>query len=107
MRDPKEMADASPCVRFARDFLPELNKALSEVYSDTTSGDANAKPVAATTSAESKSETAKLETATTEAASAEKKAAGSESTVEKEPVGVYQTGTPEQRLPALPAESAK
>lgn len=33
MRDPKETADQSACVRFARDFLPAVNKALEEVRS--------------------------------------------------------------------------
>lgn len=33
MRDPKETAEASSCVRFARDFMPEVNKALAAVYS--------------------------------------------------------------------------
>lgn len=31
MRDPKETAEQSACVRFGRDFLPELDKALAEV----------------------------------------------------------------------------
>jgi hypothetical protein len=31
MRDPKETAEQSACVRFGRDFLPEVNKALAEV----------------------------------------------------------------------------
>ena len=38
MRDPKETAEQSACVRFAREFLPEVNKALSEVYSETPGG---------------------------------------------------------------------
>ena len=41
MRDPKETAEQSACVRFARDFLPEVNKALAEVYSETPNSDAN------------------------------------------------------------------
>lgn len=32
MRDPQETADNSVCVRFARDFLPEVDKALAAVY---------------------------------------------------------------------------
>ena len=36
----------SACVRFARDFLPEVNKALAEVYSESPGGDASAKPAA-------------------------------------------------------------
>jgi hypothetical protein len=48
MRDPKETAEQSACIRFAREFLPEVSKALSDVESETPGGDANAKPVAAT-----------------------------------------------------------
>ena len=48
MRELKETADQSPCVRFAREFLPEVNKALSEVQSETPGGDSNAKPITAT-----------------------------------------------------------
>jgi hypothetical protein len=40
MRDPMETAEDSPCLRFARDFLPVVNKALAVVYGD-------AEPVAA------------------------------------------------------------
>jgi hypothetical protein len=32
MRDPLETAEQSPCLRFAREFLPEVEKALGEVY---------------------------------------------------------------------------
>jgi hypothetical protein len=32
MRDPGETAEQSPCLRFAREFLPEVEKALGEVY---------------------------------------------------------------------------
>jgi hypothetical protein len=78
MRDPKETAEASACIRFAREFLPEVNKALTEVQGETASGDSNAKPVAATAAAEPKSETTKpAETATAESAPSEKKAAES------------------------------
>jgi hypothetical protein len=35
MRDPSETADASSCARFAREFIPEVNKALAAVYSGT------------------------------------------------------------------------
>jgi hypothetical protein len=31
MRDPMETAEQSPCLQFAREFLPEVNKALSSV----------------------------------------------------------------------------
>jgi hypothetical protein len=44
MRDPKETADESSCVRFARDFLPEVNKALSEVYGESPNGAPSVKP---------------------------------------------------------------
>jgi hypothetical protein len=85
MRDPKETAEQSACVRFARDFLPEVNKALAEVYSETPNSDANAKP-ATTTAAETKAETEKpAAPAASEAATSEKKAA--ESTSEKERFG--------------------
>jgi hypothetical protein len=84
MRDPKETAEQSPCVRFAREFLPEVNKALSEVQSETPGGDANAKQVAGTTAAEPKADATKpAETATAEAAPGEKKAAESTSATEK------------------------
>ena len=36
MRDPMETAEQSPCLQFAREFLPEVNKALSTVYSEQT-----------------------------------------------------------------------
>jgi len=32
MRDPMETAEQSPCLEFAREFLPVVNKALAEVY---------------------------------------------------------------------------
>lgn len=32
MRDPMETTEQSACLRFARDFLPEVNKALAEVH---------------------------------------------------------------------------
>jgi hypothetical protein len=32
MRDPKETTEESPCSRFARDFLPIVDRALSNVY---------------------------------------------------------------------------
>jgi hypothetical protein len=34
MRDPKETTEESPCSRFARDFLPIVNTALSSVYGE-------------------------------------------------------------------------
>jgi len=74
MRDPKETAEQSACVRFAREFLPEVNKALSEVYTETPNGEAGAKP-AATAAAETKADAAKPdETATSAAVPAEAKA---------------------------------
>jgi hypothetical protein len=85
MRDPKETAEQSACVRFAREFLPEVNKALAEVYSETPNGDANAKSAAATTAAEPKMEAAKRAATTSDAATSEKKAAEPTSTKE----GVY------------------
>jgi hypothetical protein len=88
MRDPKETAEQSSCVRFAREFLPEVNKALAEVYSDSPGGDAGVKPASATTAAEPKTEaTRPAESSTTEAAPAEKKASDSTSASEKELLG--------------------
>src|SRR3954447_16782268 len=79
MRDPKETAEQSACVRFAREFLPEVNKALAEVQGETPGGDANAKLVAAPTADEPKTETTKpAATATTGPAPSEKKAADPE-----------------------------
>jgi hypothetical protein len=34
MRDPLETAEASPCLRFGREFLPQVEKALAQVYGD-------------------------------------------------------------------------
>ena len=34
MRDPMETAEESPCLRFAREFLPVVNKALAVVYGE-------------------------------------------------------------------------
>jgi hypothetical protein len=45
MRDPKETADQSACVRFGRDFLPEVNKALAEVQLGVPGADQGGKPV--------------------------------------------------------------
>src|SRR4051794_18079162 len=88
MRDPKETAEQSPCVRFAREFLPEVNKALTEVQSEMPSGDANTTPTASTTTPEPKAEATKsAETATAEAAPAEKKASESTSASAKELFG--------------------
>lgn len=88
MRDPKETAEQSACVRFAREFLPEVNEALSEVQSETPGGDAGAKPAEVTTAAEPNTGAAKpTETATTDASPSEKKAAESTSAAEKELFG--------------------
>ena len=88
MRDPKETAEQSACVRFAREFLPEVNKVLSEVQSETAGGDASAKPVAATTAAEPRTEAAKpAETAAADVAPAEKKAAEPAPAAEKNATG--------------------
>ena len=88
MRDPKETAEQSACVRFAREFLPEVNKALSEVQSDTPGADASAKPVAATTATEPKAEAARpAETATADAPPSEKKVAEPGPAAAKDAVG--------------------
>jgi hypothetical protein len=91
MRDPKETAEQSACVRFARDFLPEVTKALAEVQGETPGGDPNAKPAVAATDAEPKAEAAKPEEkATTEAAASEKKTDEPKATPAKESGGVYE-----------------
>jgi hypothetical protein len=59
MRDAKELADESACVRFAREFLPEVNKALAEVYNGPANGEAISKAAAATNAAEPKADAAK------------------------------------------------
>ncbi|HVT30431.1 MAG TPA: hypothetical protein VHE81_20640, partial [Lacipirellulaceae bacterium] len=38
MRDANETAEQSACVRFAREFLPVVNKALEEVYNEPSAG---------------------------------------------------------------------
>lgn len=50
MRDPKETAEQSPCVRFAREFLPEVKKALAEVQLGAPSVEAGGKPATETVS---------------------------------------------------------
>jgi Protein of unknown function (DUF3485) len=45
MRDPKETAEQSACVRFGRDFLPEVNKALAAVQLGVPAVDQGGKPV--------------------------------------------------------------
>jgi len=84
MRDLKETAEQSACIRFAREFLPEVNKALSEVYSESPEGKGNVATAATTSGAEA---TKPAEATTAEAAPADKKAAISTSTAEKEPLG--------------------
>jgi Protein of unknown function (DUF3485) len=107
MRDPKETAEASPCVRFAREFLPEVNKALSEVQSETPGGNANTTPIASTTGQEPKAEATNSEiTRTTDTAPSEKKAAEPTSTKEGT-FGVYGTN-PDEKAPGatVPAATA-
>jgi hypothetical protein len=88
MRELKETADQSACVRFAREFLPEVNKALSEVQSDTPGEDANANSVASSTAAEPETESTKpTETAAAETVPSENKAAESASATENELFG--------------------
>jgi hypothetical protein len=106
MRDLKETADKSPCVRFAREFLPEVNKALAEVQSETPGGDANATPIASTTTPEPKAEATKpTETATANAVPSEKKAAEPTSTKEGT-FGVYGTN-PDEKAPGATVPAAK
>jgi hypothetical protein len=85
MRDPKETADESACVRFARDFLPEVDKALSEVYGETPNGAASVKSVTSSETGDKKVEAAMVaETAAEERALSEKKATDAGSASEKE-----------------------
>jgi hypothetical protein len=92
MRDPKETAEQSACIRFAKEFLPEVNKALSEVYSESPGGNGSAATAATPTSAEPKAEATKpAEAKTPEAAPADSKAAASTSTAEKELLGTEPT----------------
>jgi len=74
MRDPKETADESACVRFARDFLPEVNKALGEVYGEPGSSTASAKPAAVTETGDKKAEAAMLAETVAAEKDSEKKA---------------------------------
>ena len=58
MRDPMETAEQSPCLEFAREFLPVVDKALAEVY------DGDSKPAEAVTdnsAADTKSKAAETE----------------------------------------------
>lgn len=102
MRDPKETAEQSACVRFAREFLPEVNKALSEVYMESANSDAGAQS-ATTAAVDSKADAAKsTETSATETAPAEKQAAETTSTSEKE---LFDTGsTKAEAKPESPAK---
>jgi Protein of unknown function (DUF3485) len=79
MRDPKETADESPCVRFARDFLPEVNKALADVYGE--NGGEASTTSAATSATEPKAD------ATKPAETAENETAAAPSSAEKELFG--------------------
>ncbi len=73
MRDSKETAEASACIRFARDFLPEVNKALTEVYSGAPDSEANGKPAADTNAKTPMADSAKsAESSTHNTATAEK-----------------------------------
>src|SRR4051794_33119493 len=91
MRDPKETAEQSACVRFARDFLPEVTKALAEVQGETPGSDPNAKPAVAATDAEptgdGKGVYGPSTAAILDGAPSEKKAAESTAAPQKEPSG--------------------
>ncbi len=88
MRDPKETAEQSACVRFARDFLPEVNKALADVYTDSPAGSENATAAATTTAAKAKDDPAKpAEPVAIEAMPPVEPSAESTSTSEKELFG--------------------
>jgi hypothetical protein len=53
MRDPSETAEQSACLRFARDFMPEVDKALAKVYNKMNPeavGDSADKPINTTPS---------------------------------------------------------
>jgi hypothetical protein len=57
MRDPMETAEQSSALRFAKDFLPEVNKAMAEMHNKLHEG-GSAAPVAATPSAATSGEPA-------------------------------------------------
>ena len=58
MREPAESADESPCLRFAREFLPEVNKALAMLYDP----NAKAEPLTEVDAAETESTESKVST---------------------------------------------
>ncbi len=101
MRDPKETTEQSACMRFAKEALPEINKALSDVPI----GDEVAEKSAATTAppAEPKSDVAKpAETVAEKAASADSKAAESTEDPVKESTespGTSEPVSPDKTLP--------
>jgi len=99
MRDTKETAEASACVRFARDFMPIVNNALEEVQGN--APDSGASPVSATegkpSADKSASESKDTAPKTEEPKSAEK--AGTESAKGGEAAG-------SKDLPTTPAASA-
>jgi hypothetical protein len=73
MRDPKEGVEQSACVRFAREFLPEVNEALAEVQLGETSGEATGTSAGEAVAADLKAEVEKTaETASSEPATSEK-----------------------------------
>ncbi len=78
MRDAKETAEQSPCVRFARDFLPVVNKALEEVYSEPANADANSS-AAATDAAKPKADGAKTAAKSAGESATSEKTRGAES----------------------------
>lgn len=98
MRDPQETAEQSACVRFAREFLPEVDKALAAVYgnlnaqkaaeaAETTNSPASAKP-SKPADANATESAAPSGEASPEAKSEDKADAGEKATAE----GVYASG---------------
>jgi hypothetical protein len=67
MRDPMETAEQSPCLQFAREFIPVVNKALSQVHGDETAATPVATNETASDEAESKDADVNPEAAPVEA----------------------------------------
>jgi hypothetical protein len=61
MRDPLETAEASPCLRFGREFLPQVEKALAQVYGDGSTTAASAPDAGAAAPAKTGIEVAETE----------------------------------------------
>ena len=98
MRDPSETAEQSACLRFAREFMPQVEKALGEVYGE-------GAPAAATP-AKDAAETKTEAPAETEEAATETPAATTEEAIVTE-TGVYEEGPVTETAPAESADAVK